>query len=172
MRRLTKLILLSVAVIAAGLFLLLRAIARSEPPHQPIAFDHWQHVSKKEGPELKCSFCHEHVDKSAHATIPNVDTCMVCHQTEKTETADVRKLATIAERKEQPAWARVYWFEPEANVFFTHKAHERVGIECASCHGDVSQSRQVRREVNQTMGWCIDCHRAKGASVDCYVCHR
>jgi hypothetical protein len=30
----------------------------------------------------------------------------------------------------------------------------------------------VRREVNQSMGWCIDCHRAQRASLDCYVCHR
>jgi hypothetical protein len=32
--------------------------------------------------------------------------------------------------------------------------------------------RQVRREINQTMGWCMDCHRERRASVDCYICHR
>jgi cytochrome c553 len=172
MRRLTKLILLAVAVIVVGFLFLLRATARPEAPHQPIEFDHWQHVTKKDGPELKCSFCHEHVDKSPHATIPNVETCMVCHQTEKADSAEVQKLTAIAERKEQPPWKRVYWFEREANVFFSHKAHERISIDCSLCHGDVSQSRRVRREVDQTMGWCIDCHRQRGASVDCYVCHR
>jgi hypothetical protein len=30
----------------------------------------------------------------------------------------------------------------------------------------------VRREVDQSMGWCIECHRNQNASIDCYVCHR
>lgn len=172
MRRLTKLILLSVAVIAAGLFFLLRATAGPEAPRQPIEFDHWQHVTKKDGPELECSFCHEHADKSPHATIPNAETCMSCHETTRPDSAEVQKLAAFSNRKEQPPWKRVYWFEREANVFFSHKAHNRAGVECASCHGDVGKSRQVRREVDQTMGWCIDCHRERAASVDCYICHR
>jgi hypothetical protein len=23
-----------------------------------------------------------------------------------------------------------------------------------------------------TMGWCVDCHRVKGAPTDCLVCHK
>ncbi|MEK6301869.1 MAG: cytochrome c3 family protein [Acidobacteriota bacterium] len=172
MLSLTKLILLSVAVIAVGGFFLLRATARPEAPRQPINFDHWQHVSSKEGPELDCTFCHEHVDKSAHATIPNAETCMTCHETIKPDSAEVQKLAAFSNRKEQPPWQRVYWFERDANVFFSHKAHNRAGVECSSCHGEVGTSHRVGREVNQTMGWCIDCHRRRAASVDCYVCHR
>jgi hypothetical protein len=172
MRRLTKLLLLAVAVVAVGGYFLMRANTRPEAPIQPVEFNHWQHVSSKEGPELECTFCHQHADKSPHATIPNIDTCMICHQTEKADSAEVQKLAAFSERTEQPPWKRVYWFEREANVFFSHKAHIRVGVECSSCHGDVSQSRRVRREVDQTMGWCIDCHRQRDTSVDCYVCHR
>ena len=104
MRRLTQLILLSVAVIAIGLFLLLRATARPEAPRQPVEFDHSQHVSSREGPELDCTYCHEHVDKSPHATVPNIATCMACHQSEKADSPEVQKLAAFADRKEQPPW--------------------------------------------------------------------
>ena len=174
MRTLTKLIVLAAAVIAIIGFLLLRAVARSEPTRQPIEFDHWQHVTKggDEAPQLECTFCHEHVDKSAHATIPNITTCMGCHESIKTESPEIQKLAAFAERKEQPPWKRVYWLAPEANAYYTHKPHIKAGIECTTCHGKIGEMHRVRREVNQTMGWCIECHQTRSVSVDCYVCHR
>ncbi|HMG35168.1 MAG TPA: cytochrome c3 family protein [Blastocatellia bacterium] len=172
MTRTRTIIALAVVVLLAGGFFLLRASSTSFAPIQPVQFDHWQHVSSTEGPTLECGFCHEHADKNAHATVPNVELCMVCHSSIKTESAEVQKLAAFAERSEQPPWRRVYWFEQDADVFFTHKPHLRAGIECSSCHGEVGQAHRVRREVDQTMGWCIDCHRSRNASVDCYTCHR
>ncbi|HXG93690.1 MAG TPA: cytochrome c3 family protein [Blastocatellia bacterium] len=163
--------ILIVAALAAGL-LLLRVMGKSEAPRQPIEFDHWQHISKPEGPQLDCVFCHEHADKSSHATIPNIETCMICHETEKTDSPEIQKLAAINARGEQPAWRRVYWFESESNVFFTHKPHTRAGVDCSECHGQVGQMHRVSREINQTMGWCIECHKKRGASIDCYICHR
>ena len=149
--------LVIVAIAVIGL-VLLRASGKPEAPRQPIEFDHWQHVTKEgdETPQLECTFCHENVDKSSHATIPNITTCMGCHDSIKTESPEVQKLAAFAERKEQPPWRRVYWLEPEANAYYTQ----------------VGQMHRVRREVNQTMGWCMDCHTSRGVSVDCYVCHR
>lgn len=172
MKRMIKAISLVVAVIFISGFVLLRAFGEPEAPAQPVEFDHWQHVTKAEGPQLECAFCHEHADKSSAATIPNIDTCMGCHVAIETESPEVQKLAAISERKEQPAWVRVYWFEQSANTFFTHKPHVRAGVDCATCHGQVGQMQRVRREIEPTMGWCIDCHRERQVSVDCYVCHR
>ena len=172
--------IMAIAIVVGGL-LLMRVFAGSGyAPVQPIQFDHWQHVTKgavakegeESGPQLECAFCHEHADKSSHATIPNVSTCMACHQTEKTDSPEIQKLTDIFEHEKQPAWKRVYWMEKEANVFFTHKPHIAAGVDCVACHGEVGQMHRVRRETDQTMGWCIDCHRKKGASVDCYICHR
>jgi hypothetical protein len=172
MRRPTKYITLVIIVILiAGIFLL-QASGKPEAPRQPIDFNHWQHITKKDGPQLDCAYCHEHADKSPHATIPNTETCMACHLAEKTDSPEVQKLTAIHERGEQPQWARVYWFEKEADVFFTHKPHTRAGVDCTECHGKVAESHRLRREIKQTMGWCMDCHRARGASVDCYICHR
>jgi hypothetical protein len=174
MTKVVKSSVLVVLVIAVIGLVLLRASGKPDAPLQPIEFNHWQHVTKEgdEAPQLECTFCHENADKSSHATIPNISTCMGCHESVKTESPEIQKLAAYAERKEQPPWKRVYWIEPEANAFYTHKPHIRAGIECTTCHGQVGQMHRVRREVNQTMGWCMDCHTSRGVSVDCYVCHR
>lgn len=172
MRRLTKVFALLIVLIFVSGFILLGAFGRVEAPAQPIEFDHWQHVTKEEGPQLECNFCHENPDKSRYATVPNVSTCMTCHESIETDSPEVQKLAAIAERGEQPPWVRVYWIESSANVFFTHKPHIRAGVDCAACHGQVGQTHRVRREVEHSMGWCISCHRQQGVSIDCYVCHR
>jgi hypothetical protein len=182
--KLTKYLVFLIGVSLAGAMLLGGVTAEPEAPVQPVAFDHWQHVAKESGPQLECSFCHEHADKSRYATVPNINTCMGCHESMMTDSPEVKKLAAFAEKSEQPPWARVYWFEESASVFFTHKAHIRAGIDCANCHGQVTaiadqiasgdqqKGLPVRREIDQTMGWCINCHKERKVSVDCYVCHR
>jgi hypothetical protein len=172
MGRWIKIILLAVVVISVFAIFLLRASGKPVAPVQPIAYNHWQHVTSKEGPQLQCDYCHEYADKSAHATIPNVSTCMGCHAAVKTESPEVQKLAALAERNEQPKWVRIYYFEPEAAVFFSHKPHVKANIACTECHGNVPEAQKMKREVKQTMSWCLDCHRARKASIDCYVCHR
>lgn len=49
-------------------------------PEQPIAFSHKLHAGDM---QIDCRYCHVGVDKSRHATIPSVDTCMNCHSTVK-----------------------------------------------------------------------------------------
>ena len=176
-----KVISVLIAVAIVSVIFLSGVIGKPYEPVQPIAFDHWLHTSKQPdpnqsdtdpAPQLKCEDCHEHADKSRYATIPNVSKCMQCHETMKTDRPEVQKLAAIAARSEQPAWARVYWIDKSADVFFTHKPHIRAGVDCAVCHGPVDQMHRVRREVDHSMGWCIECHRQKKVSVDCSICHR
>ena len=170
-----KFIAVLIAVGIVSLVFLSGIVGKPYEPAQPIAFDHWQHTTKKaeeNGPELECTACHEYANESRNATIPNISKCMQCHETMETERPEVQKLAAIAARSEQPAWRRVYWIEKSADVFFTHKPHTRAGVDCAVCHGRVSEMHRVRREVDHSMGWCIECHREKKVSVDCSVCHR
>ena len=172
MSRSIKITLLIAAVFLLAGFFILRAAGKPAAPKQPVEYIHWQHVASKNGPELECTFCHENADKSAHATIPNISTCMGCHVAVKTESPEIQKLADFSKRKEQPPWVRVYYFKREADVYFSHKPHIKAGMDCKACHGDVTASPRVKREVNMTMSWCLDCHRERKASIDCYVCHR
>lgn len=172
MRKLTAIIAILFAATLTSGFILLQAFSAGDGPLQPVEFDHWQHVSKEGGPQLECSACHEHASQSPNATIPSVSTCLLCHESINVDSPEIKKLADFAERKAEPQWVRVYWIDPSANVFFNHKSHIRAEIDCSICHGQVSEAHRVQREVNHSMGWCIDCHRQKSASLDCYVCHR
>ncbi|PYP90286.1 MAG: menaquinol oxidoreductase [Blastocatellia bacterium AA13] len=169
-----KVVLILLALAAVSVVFLSGIIGKPFEPAQPIAFDHWQHTSKQgeDTPKLECTDCHENADKSRFATIPNVSKCMICHETMKTESPEIQKLAAYSSRSEQPPWKRVYWIEKEADVFFTHKPHIRAGVDCTTCHGQVNQMHRVKRDVDHSMGWCIQCHRENRVSVDCSICHR
>lgn len=86
----------------------------------------------------------------------------------------------LADASPRPiSWIRVHAM-PDY-VYFDHRAHVSVGVDCAECHGPVESMLRVRQEKPLTMGFCIDCHRRsseKGvggldvhASTDCSTCH-
>jgi cytochrome c7-like protein len=139
------------------------------PVPQPIAYPHKTHVTDN---QMECLTCHVNADRSIAATFPSVTDCMVCHENIKTDSPEIQKLAAYAKAGEEPPWVRVYGFEPEAAVGFTHKRHVKAGVECSTCHGDMAHAMDVRENVKWTMGRCIDCHREKQVSVDCLVCHK
>ena len=105
------------------------------------------------------------------ASIPGVQLCMTCHQAIATEKPEIRKVAAYLARGEEIPWQRVYDYSPSAHVKFNHAPHIRAGVECKSCHGDMTQQTVAVRTVNLTMGYCLDCHRARKASIDCVTCH-
>jgi formate-dependent nitrite reductase cytochrome c552 subunit len=56
-------------------------------------------------------------------------------------------------------------------VDFSHRAHLDKGNTCQDCHGPVAQRDQLSRETDISMGGCMNCHRAKKASLECDFCH-
>jgi ferredoxin len=57
-------------------------------------------------------------------------------------------------------------------VFFSHREHAAAGAACADCHGDVAAAAMpLPKERDISMAACMDCHRAKGASLACDFCH-
>lgn len=138
-----------------------------EAPDQPIAFSHKKHVGEL---ELECTTCHVNADKGKHATAPAVSVCMSCHEGVATDKPEVQKLTKFWQDKQPIPWAQVHQVKP--HVYFTHKRHIKAGLECANCHGEVATMDKIRRVRSLKMGWCVDCHRAKGAPLDCYTCHK
>jgi hypothetical protein len=147
------------------------AVWRRSPalsPAQPIAFPHTIHAGQL---GIPCLFCHANADRSPTATVPPLSVCMTCHETIATDRPEVRKLRGFVERKEPVEWRRVHWLPASSLVHFTHKRHVKAGVECAACHGDVAKMARVTRVRPLTMGWCVACHRTRGASTDCATCH-
>jgi hypothetical protein len=135
---------------------------------QPFPFPHNIHIAKG----LTCTeYCHEGVTKGPVAGLPSVRTCMICHDAIATERPRIQQLAEYQKKGVDIAWQRVYGFPHESHVRFNHAPHLRAGVECATCHGDVARGTVAEREVDHTMGFCVNCHREKQASNDCLVCH-
>ena len=136
-------------------------------PVQPIAFTHKVHLANG----LKCVDCHVGVDTGPEPRIPGVSTCMTCHIAIATDKPEIKKVAAYQARGEDIPWQRVYGFEPESHVRFNHAPHIRAGVDCSTCHGDMTKATVAERTVNHTMGFCVTCHNQRKASVDCVTCH-
>ena len=116
---------------------------------QPIPFPHKTHVEKA---MLKCT--------------------ETCHDSIATDRPLIMKITNDYYKKglDLP-WQRVYGFTPEVHVRFNHAPHIRANVDCATCHGPIAQQTVAERNVDHTMGFCVDCHKARKASNDCLTCH-
>ncbi len=145
------------------------AAVRRPVVHQPIAFDHAKHMAAG----ADCTGCHGTVEEQTSAGMPDLDTCMQCHDQPMSKSPEEAKLRVYAGRHEAPAWQRVYR-EP-AHVYFSHRRHVVVAkVACGTCHGAIAKATEPppRPAVNQTMAWCLQCHEQRHATTDCIACHK
>ena len=136
------------------------------PPEQPIPFSHRTHVKIS----LECQQCHPMADPGDFAGIEGTEECMTCHSAIKIESAAIQKLASYHESGQDIPWQPVYRL-PDY-MFFSHAVHtKRVKAKCDACHGPVGERETLAREKDISMPACMECHRAKGASIACDFCH-
>lgn len=133
---------------------------------QPIAFSHRLHVTDK---EIDCRYCHSTAERSLNAGLPSAEKCLGCHDHIIPHHEEIVRLRDYKERGEEVPWVRVY-YNPD-HVFFPHYRHLRKGVDCTECHGHLEQVDRLHRATFY-MGFCLDCHRARQASVDCVACHQ
>lgn len=155
-----------------GFLLLLGATALFWPAShqdnsQPIAFPHTAHAGRL---GLACSFCHESATKGPRAGMPAVSKCVSCHQSIATDRPEIQKLLSYQQKGEPIRWRRIH--QVPDFIYFSHKRHISGGLDCAACHGAIKDMEEVRRVRSLQMGWCLSCHRSRGASIDCAACHR
>ncbi len=136
-------------------------------PEQPIDFSHELHVGQL---KFACTLCHQTVERAISASVPPLSKCMECHKAVATDKEEVKKLTQYWENQEPIPWEKVYSV-PE-HVYFSHKRHIKAGLDCSNCHGELAAQARVRKVTTLKMGFCIDCHKARDASRDCYTCHK
>ena len=154
---------LTIAVLCAAYTF---AQTAAKAPQQPIPFSHKVHAGDL---KLQCKMCHINPDPGEMMTFVTASKCMSCHSAIKTDSPAIQKLAEFAKANREIKWARVY--QIPGYVFFSHKAHLEAGGTCEECHGPVNTRDQLFRETDISMGGCMNCHRAKKASLDCTYCH-
>jgi len=132
---------------------------------QPIDFRHRLHAGQL---DIACSFCHRHADHSPTAGIPSLHLCMTCHDAITTP-------KTLELQQYWKAQQPIHWIRMQRlpdHVYFPHDMHLWNGLECRDCHGLVEQIDHTPRAPSFEMGWCLTCHQQRGASQDCWTCHK
>ena len=140
------------------------------PPQQPIQFPHNFHV----GVGAQCLYCHPGAASGPVAGLPSSGKCWGCHQQIAKKSPELVKLAGFIERKEPIPWVPVA-IQPDF-VRFNHQPHVAAGVDCKTCHGDLSKMTTAEPQRGQNMGWCLDCHQTMRPQDfnrlgDCATCH-
>jgi hypothetical protein len=86
----------------------------------------------------------------------------------KKDSPQIQRLQALGNDAAPFPTAQVYLVEDF--VIFGHAQHRKV--ECRICHGAVMERDAITApEVPITMKGCVACHKARGASLDCHICH-
>ena len=157
------------SVAAYGLYL------TQQPPEQLIQFTHQLHV----GLGVQCLYCHPGAMRGPSSGIPTVDKCWGCHQQiAKTQTSPLLQPLVQAVQNNQPVqWVPVAMV-PDF-VQYNHRPHIAAGLNCETCHGDLTKVTIYENPQVMNMGWCLTCHRKVAGDdqekliklTDCGTCH-
>jgi hypothetical protein len=163
-----RIVLIGGALAVPGLFLVSMIYVRTPynlnrefPIAQPVQFDHRHHVGDD---GIECLYCHSDAERTPFAGVPATEVCMGCHSQIWTAAQMLEPVRRSYFTGEALRWNRVH--DVPDFVYFNHAIHvSRAGIACAECHGDVRAEPLVHRQRLFTMGWCIDCHRSRSATL-------
>jgi hypothetical protein len=129
-------------------------------PEQPLPYSHRLHAGDM---KMQCLYCHTNADRSQHATVPPLSTCMKCHEQVQTKDAAGNLKPGLAilldhwRRAEPIRWNKVS--DLADFVYFDHSRHIAAGLACQDCHGPIETMEHVRRQYGMKMSWCLGCHR-------------
>jgi hypothetical protein len=161
---------LKIGLLALAAALLVAIPLRTPPVAQPVAFNHRKHTKDL---KFECQFCHQHVTTSAHAGLPDAKVCVMCHQVRRGTSPEAARVTELLARGDSLRFQKL--FRLPSHVNFTHRRHVGIAtLPCENCHGAISDTERPpeRPLVTIRMAVCLDCHRAKGQSLDCIACHR
>lgn len=144
-----------------------------QAPEQPIQFPHNLHV----GLGIQCLYCHPGALRGPSPGLPTETKCWGCHQQIEKRTPELDKLAEYVANNEPIQWVPVA--QVPDFVHFNHRPHIAAGLNCETCHGNMSRVTIAENPQVLNMGWCITCHRQHSVGdqekltklTDCSTCH-
>ncbi len=160
-----------VLILSAGMY---GVWVTQQSPTQPIQFNHSLHL----GFGVQCLYCHPGAWKGRSSGLPTETKCWGCHQQIPIKDAEQQKLADAVKNNEPIQWVPVFIL-PDF-VYFNHRPHIAYGLNCETCHGELSRMTVAQPRHDLNMGWCLHCHRTIAAGdevlltilTDCATCHR
>ena len=98
-----------------------------------------------------------------------MEKCLHCHNYIIANHPQILKEHNYFDTRTPTPWRKVFYV-PE-HVFFNHQRHIKKAVACAECHGAVETMDRLKGQ-RFMMGFCIGCHRERGANLDCWLaCH-
>lgn len=137
-----------------------------QPDQEIKEFSHALHAGDK---KIPCQYCHSGARRSAVAGIPPMNTCMGCHKLVAVDKDPIKYLKEKYDAKDPIRWTKVH--DMPDFVRFSHQPHVQAGVDCATCHGDMTKVTTAKQVAPLQMSWCVDCHINNNASVSCQTCH-
>ncbi len=122
--------------------------------HQPINFNHALHVEEVDD---GCESCHYFREDGSFSGIPNLESCMECHEDVIGVSEEEEKfVAEFVVPEREVSWL-VYSRQPDC-VYFSHAPHVIAGkMACVECHGHIGESEHARvYEENRFTGYSRD----------------
>ena len=136
---------------------------------QPIEFNHKKHIDSG----LDCSTCHQFLKDGVFTGIPDINTCLTCHEEPITQSPEEQKIREYAKKKEDIPWVKIT--RQPNHVYFSHQRHVVSGkIECVMCHGKMEERiKPIQKPaIKLNMDMCINCHKKLKVNTDCTACHK
>ena len=157
-------VILLIAVTVFGL------VAVQAAPQQPFPYNHSIHIQKN----IACIYCHSGAPYGQSAGLPTRAKCLGCHNNIKADTPALQQFDEYSKSHPEFEWVPVA-IMPDF-VYFSHQPHISAGVDCTTCHGDLSKMTTAQPQ-NMDMGWCLNCHKVTdpdrvGKLFDCATCHK
>jgi len=146
-------------------------------PTQPIAFSHRLHAGDNHVP---CLYCHTGAERSRHAGVPAVETCMNCHAVTRTDKPEVQRVIAAFKANQPIQWQRIYTL-PD-HVYFDHGPTSGRRSPARAATGSANHGASLARNAH-AHGELLACHRdahevvPAGSKItsgptNCFACHR
>ncbi len=129
-----------------------------------LRFGHKGHLD--EG--LECADCH--TSDQRQVGMPVLNTCYECHDIPTAAGKQDQTLGKFIGESGKASWIKRYSFSDEIN--FDHLKHAPTDDSCISCHKGIVEDRGKTEEKGRTKEHCQNCHKERGISNDCALCHK
>lgn len=128
-------------------------------PAQPHAF----HATRGIG----CEDCH--APEGGDPVVPSPEICWMCH--DKEDLSENAAAFFARARTPDGTYAFVRRWKTR-DVTPNHARHAEKGVECTSCHGELTDGPVTKPKPLTLMRRCLACHEERKVSTDCKTCHR
>jgi len=122
--------------------------------------------------KIPCQYCHAYAARSSEPGVPAVARCVGCHGNGiarvESSRSPVHGPTTRNHRSRSNGTASTRC--PDF-VRFPHNPHIHAGVQCQSCHGRSRPWIACVPVYEINMGFCVDCHTERKATLDCVGCH-